>query len=349
MSKSKLTLLIDGNWLLMSRLSVLNNNIDNFQFCQDLKILIIRSINVVLRNFPLIDNIIFCADGGSWRSKVAIPKSLYSDTEQVEYKGNRQYSQDIDWDYIFGEYESFMAVLQQTGITVCRENDIEGDDWIYYWSSKLNKEGTNCIIWTKDNDLKQLVHVDKNKCFTIWYNKDVGIFTDRNIEDENNEFNFMFNYEFDTNEQIFESLSKKTVKINVINPKHIVIDKILRGDASDNILPILLRQTKSKKYKISTKDIDFDLDYNNDNEVHAYLEGLLAMPKYAKTEKTIDEVFEHFKFNRTLVALQDTNYPQHIKDIFDNYKEYNMAKNLYEAEVIINAESNKINNILNII
>ena len=65
MPKSKLTLLIDGNWLLMSRLSVLSNSyVDDFELCQELKLLMIKSINVVLRTFPFIDNIIFCADGG---------------------------------------------------------------------------------------------------------------------------------------------------------------------------------------------------------------------------------------------------------------------------------------------
>ena len=57
MSKSKLTLIVDGNWLLMSRLSVLNNRfVDELELNQELKLMLIKSINVVLRNFPFIDN-----------------------------------------------------------------------------------------------------------------------------------------------------------------------------------------------------------------------------------------------------------------------------------------------------
>ena len=65
MSKSKLTLVVDGNWLLMSRMSVLNARYaDDEQMCKDLKIMMIKSINIVLRTFPAIDNIIFVSDGG---------------------------------------------------------------------------------------------------------------------------------------------------------------------------------------------------------------------------------------------------------------------------------------------
>jgi len=94
MPKSKLTLIVDGNWLLMSRLSVLNNRyVDEFELNQELKLMLIKSINVVLRTFTDIDNVIFVADGGSWRNSIEIPDYLYkektSEDQSVEYKGNR--------------------------------------------------------------------------------------------------------------------------------------------------------------------------------------------------------------------------------------------------------------------
>ena len=63
-NKSKLTLIIDGNWLLISRMS---NMIGKFANEKDMmletKLLMIKSINKVLRLFPKIDNIIFVAYG----------------------------------------------------------------------------------------------------------------------------------------------------------------------------------------------------------------------------------------------------------------------------------------------
>src|SRR5574344_1880291 len=114
MPKSKLTLIVDGNWLLMSRLSVLNNRfVDELELNQELKLMLIKSINVVLRNFPFIDNVIFVADGGSWRNQLEIPKYIYdertSTDQSVEYKGNRVKSSDINWDLLFESYGDFIS------------------------------------------------------------------------------------------------------------------------------------------------------------------------------------------------------------------------------------------------
>ena len=132
-NKSKLTLIVDGNWLLMSRLSVLNNRYkDELELCQELKLLMLKSMEIVLRQFPSIDNIIFVSDGGSWRNKIQVPKFL--EEAGIEYKGNREKSDEINWELIFDEFEKFISVLSSTGITVSRENGIEGDDWCWYWS-----------------------------------------------------------------------------------------------------------------------------------------------------------------------------------------------------------------------
>ena len=88
MSKSKLTLIVDGNWLLMSRKSVMNNRFNtDEELIKELKLLMIKSLNVVLRTFPSIDNIMFVSDGGSWRNNIEIPEFLQK--EGIEYKGNR--------------------------------------------------------------------------------------------------------------------------------------------------------------------------------------------------------------------------------------------------------------------
>ena len=112
LSKSKCTLVIDGNWLLMSRLSVLNNRYkDENELCQDLKLLMLKSISIVLKNFSVIDNIVFVSDGGSWRNKLEIPSFLAADN--IEYKGNRERSTDVNWDLVFSEFDNFVSVLSQ--------------------------------------------------------------------------------------------------------------------------------------------------------------------------------------------------------------------------------------------
>ena len=355
MPKSKLTLIVDGNWLLMSRLAVLNNRyIDDYELNQELKLMLIKSINVVLRNFKDIDNVIFVADGGSWRNSIEIPDYLYkektSEGQSVEYKGNRVRDDDFNWELLFKSYDEFISNLRECGITACQENSIEGDDWCYHWSTLLNSQGTNCIIWSKDNDLKQLVKIDSNKCFTAWWNADNGLFLEEYSEDE---LNFLFNNEFNVNEEILQNLISKAKECTKINPKDIIIDKIIRGDAGDNIYPIILRNSKSstnRHFKVSKKDIDFNLDYNDDKSIENYITNIYNSKNYKdRINKSLEDVINHFKYNRMLVVLQEQSYPQEIKDIFKNYTEYNCSKDTSVAESQIQASTNKLKGILDII
>jgi len=357
MSKSKLTLIIDGNWLLMSRLSVLNGRyVDDLELCHYLKMLMIRSISVVLRKFPKIDNIIFVADGGSWRSQVKLPNWLEKYKEEdhiiVDYKGTRTKSEDINWELIFSAYEEFMSVLNVTGINVFREQFIEGDDWCWWWSNYLNSQDTNCIIWTKDNDLKQLVNMNKNNCFTTWWNNDAGLF----INDfEEQELDFLFNTSYNENNQIWDELVKQAKNVTKINPYYIVIDKILKGDTSDNILPVILRTSKTgsdKKFKISAKDINYSLNINNKDEVKEYLHNLINSKNYVNRlfkNKSEQDIIDHFMFNQKLISLNKNSYPKEILDILESHTDYNKSKDISIAESQIIASSNGLDSILNII
>ena len=141
--KSIMTIVIDGNWLLMSRLSILRMRIkDEDTLVKEVKLMMIKSINKLLRDIPQIDNVIFVADGGSWRNKISVPEFLKK--EHITYKGNREKDKDLDWDKIFKGYDEFIDVLKDTGVCVSREKGVEGDDWCAYWSKLLNSKNTNC-------------------------------------------------------------------------------------------------------------------------------------------------------------------------------------------------------------
>lgn len=341
----------------MSRLSVLGNKyIDDYDMCKNLKQLMIRSINVVLRIFPTIDNIIFVADGGSWRAKVPLTnwlEKMKDESDQVVgYKATRVRSDEVNWELVFDTYEEFMSILQTTGINVCREKDVEGDDWCWYWSNYLNSQNTNCIIWTKDNDLKQLVKMNSDKCFTALWNVDNGLFIS---EYEEQELDFLFNNVFNENEKIWNEISEKVKSVTKINPQHIIIEKILKGDNSDNIFPIILRNSKSgtdKKFKISTKDINYSLDIENKYAIMHYIHELINSKNYKDRisgDKTEQDIVEHFNYNKKLIYLNKDSYPQEIIDTLYKYDDYNISKDTSIAESQINAQSNKLTSILDLI
>lgn len=350
---SELTLLVDGNWFLMSRLSIVNMKYNEpDQISKNLKTLMAQSINVVLRTFPEIDNIIFCADGGSWRNDLPIPSSLHHEKfgKDVEYKGTRVKSNDIDWDMIFNAFNDLMTDIAACGITVCREHGVEGDDWMWHWSRVLNKANTNCIIWSNDKDLQQLVKMDSNGCFTICWNKKMGIVAE---EKDDSELEFLFNLEFSKNDTILKRLINKSSSFKEIHPLDVVYDKIFKGDVSDNILPLLLRESKNgngKKFKISKKDLNFTIDITNKAEVRSYFNNLIESKSYKnRCLENLDEVVEHFEYNKKLVWLDQSSYPKDIIDLMNKHTIYTKSKDISDLLSKSLARSNGVEDILNII
>ena len=363
--KSKLTLLIDGNWLLMSRYSVLVNKTNSdTELAKEVQKLMIKSIMLVLKKFPDIDNIIFVSDGGSWRNSIDIPQFLVEEKEKenvpVEYKGQRKLPDDVDWKIIFGYYEELIELLNQNHITACRVQNIEGDDWCWYWSKKLNEDGTNVIIWSMDKDLTQLVSYDEKSCvFTVCWNDKTGLFI-KEMDNLNNDnvdpLDFFFNDLYkQTNIDLFDNLMNKCLKVTQINPNAVVIDKIIRGDKGDNIFPIILKKSNKedsqKLFRVSQRDIDFDLDINNDNNVKEYLHNIMSSKKYFNKMVNNDEinVFDHFKYNYKLVVLNENNYPQPILDEMNSYMNYNVNNNVSNILQYLNARNDQIIDILDTI
>ena len=360
MSKqSKLTLIVDGNWLLMSRLSVLTNQYSSDEeTCKELQLLMLKSINRVLNTFSVIDNIIFIADGGSWRNQLEIPQFIYdertSEDQSVEYKGQRHLDESIiNWEIVFKYYENFIDILEKKGITTCRKQNIEGDDWCWYWSTKLNDEGTNVMIWSMDKDLTQLVKTnDQNGVFTICWNNKLGLTCEKKETQEEDPLQFFFNdLSKEYNTRIYESITDKCKNVNQIIPKEIVIDKIIRGDKGDNIFPIMVKKSNnsesSKTFRVSVKDIDFNLDLNNDNEIKNYIHNVVNSKKYLnKVKKTEENIFEHFKYNYQLVSLSEDNYPKEVLEDMNSYMGYNVNNNISEVLSYLTAKNNNLTTIL---
>jgi 5'-3' exonuclease len=359
MSKqSKVTLIVDGNWLLMSRLSVLTNQYSSDEeTCKELQLLMLKSINRVLNTFQAIDNIIFIADGGSWRNKIEIPQFLYEehkDDESIEYKGQRHLDESlINWDIVFKYYEDFIDLLEKNGITTCRKQNIEGDDWCWYWSTKLNEEGTNVIIWSMDKDLTQLVNTnDQNGIFTICWNMRLGMTCEKKETQEEDPLQFFFNdLSKEYNTRLFESIADKCKNITQIIPKEVVIDKIIRGDKGDNIFPIIVKKSNNvestKTFRVSVKDIDFDLNLHDDNEIKKYIHNIVTSKKYFnKIKKSEENIFEHFKYNYQLVSLSEDNYPKEVLEDMNSYMGYHVNNNVSEVLSYLTARNSGLTTIL---
>ena len=162
--------------------------------------------------------------------------------------------------------------------------------------------------------------------------------------------NFLFNFKYDENELIFKELIKNAKNDSCINPKHIILDKIIRGDLGDNIIPILYRKSKTKQFRVASKDIPENLNIHNETEIRQYIHNLLNSKTYLnKVEKDEEDIVQHFIYNVKLVELNKTNYPDNILEIFDKHSSYNVTKDITIAENLIRANSNKLKNVLDFI
>lgn len=345
--KSKLTLVIDGNWLLMSRLSVQKNRYGNtMSLMQDVKALMVKSIGIVLRTFPQIDDIILVMDKGSWRKDTVAPD------HQKEYKSNRTRSAEYDWDIVFSEFGKFTEALEKNGVMVLSGYKVEGDDWCWYVSRTLNSQGTNVIIWSSDKDLTQLVSSDSNGCFTVVWNSKAGVCADCRGKDDLT--SFLMNPVYQQNEQLLTGICTHTSKVNYISPVTVQVDKAIRGDISDNVVPAITKCTKdsTRVYKVSAKHLPEDIDMFDEGAVREWVGKLFAMKQYAgKINESLDQAVSNIIYNRTLVVLDERSYPE---DVLYTMRQCNtkitchpLCSTVANAEADVLAEGNNVTDILN--
>lgn len=338
--QNKLTLLCDMNWLTISRFSVLskgfeihNTEIAKEQASTELKELLARSITVILNRFPVIDNIVMVADGGSWRKQLPVPQQL----GDLSYKGNRSQDSKMDWQYIYGALNKIIEEARSQGITVSQFNQVEGDDWIWYWSRRLNAEGTNCIIWSSDNDLKQLIQIDGNtNAFTAWYNDKNGLWLHDSLKEEDDPINFFMKLEYFS--PILDNIRARVNDIHYINPNTIINSKVICGDAGDNIMPVIRYTKGNRKYRITENDWEklgskytsiHDL-VGSENEIAHILLGCEKFTKlYNEGFLTTDNdmVEEMLKYNIKLVWLHESVIPDTIIQLMNQqeYKQFDIS------------------------
>ena len=92
------------------------------------------------------------------------------------------------------------------------------------------------------------------------------------------------------------------------------------------------------------------MDYNDYEEWEGWIINILNQKSYKdKVDKPLENIIEHFEYNKKLIALQKDSYPPEVLKIFDDYKDYKVSKDIREVEYQLIAEANSISSILDII
>lgn len=322
------TILVDGNWLMMSRLFAVKDyfKIDNDDGeketgTKELENLMSKSINLIINKLEgIVDNIIIVRDGGSWR-KYITPPSFFEE----EYKGNRVKSADLDWTYIYKSLDYLAEKASEQNITVCKAKNTEGDDWIYHWTRKLNKMGINTIIWSSDCDLKQLVQVE-NFSFTAWLNESQkgglpGLILHKDLDNTQMDLVDIFMKPSNRNTTL-DDLCSRVKAVTYIDPSDIVEEKIICGDKGDNIKSLIQKVKNGRTQKVSKNDwlktknglgITSLDDFFNKKD--AIVTELSSIGKF-KADKLLNSsnALEMFDFNKKLVWLNESVIPEKIRN-----------------------------------
>lgn len=335
------------NWLLMSRAFVL---FDKFKSTNpapvldaaqvNLQDMLARSINNMLHKFPAIDNIVMIADGGSWRKSLTPPAVI----EGTTYKGNRELNEQYDWHRIFEVLRRLTGQAGHLGITISQGKGVEGDDWAWYWSRYLNERGKSCIIWTSDQDLKQLVQSStESNTFTAWYNDQAGLWLDKALDSPEYEDSLdFFMAPINPPIPIVEDLKKSAgATEHYLNPFDIVLEKVLCGDSGDNIKPVAQYKKNGRIFKFSRTDFDWIQEKYHIKDIDELLqkrtkiaEEIAGKKKFKPYKLNPKDIAEMIVFNIRLVWLNPRVIPAEIVETMttSTYSECDMdyIKNNYK-------------------
>lgn len=332
-------LLVDGGWLMQSRLHIFSKEfqldrpeIARQSAAREFKEMMARSITVMLNKFPEIDNIVLTSEGGSWRKMLPIPDYLKRTVDISSYKGHRERDVEMDWDTVYEAYKEFAESCEEAGITCSQHSMIEGDDWIWYWSRKLNASGKDVIIWSTDQDLKQLVQIYNNR-FTAWYNDKNGLFLPYQCKQKDDLVEAMMNPSY--NSLSLEGLIRKAGKVEYIFPDAIAIDKILCGDAGDNIKSIATHKHGERYRNFTNGDKEKLWDYLGHaiNTMDEFKESKDVIIKWILSNRkfidkiTREDLEEMFEYNTKLVWLNESVLP-------DSYTKAMVQFQLGECDVL---------------
>jgi len=346
MKLGKHTLLIDGNYFLHSRLFVLpRKKGEQLLSTQDSKSQLMRKLCIdfasELRKMnPFIDQIVVAVDAKSWR------KDLFPD---AQYKGTRTHDDSIDWSGVFEVYSEFQSILAKKGVVIHQINGAEADDVLFGWSTQLNNEGRNCIVWTGDRDLIQLVNYNNaTEAYTLWYynskrkliafegfNKVISETKLDSYTDDQLLFNMADTLtSSDTAKKDLKMwIEKNNVNVEEVNCDDFIFTKILQGDKSDNIPSVVTwtkaaRSGKIMNYSITEKHANKILDQYKKEEGNFHIDNFFNR---ASTDKIVDMIYRvigmssieeikaRFNQNLDLMLLHYNTIPDAIqKQIYKN-------------------------------
>ena len=357
MKLGKHTLMIDGNYFIYSRLFVmprradkqlLESEKDQGQFMRKL---CIDFASEVRKMKPFIDEIVLAVDSKSWR------KDFYP---EAEYKGTRKQDDSVNWEAVYRIYGEFRTLLAKQGVIVQQTSGAEADDVLFARATDLNNRGKNCIVWTGDRDMIQLVdYTQATDGYTLWYYNTkrnlIGfpgftelLNTQTAIDISNDDLLFNLNNKDSQSDDIKAQINlwihNNNVNIEEIDAREFIFKKILTGDKSDNINSVVTytKEMKTGQYRtfsITDKQADkiltqYEKDYGKFQVEQLFIpeckthmsEVICRVIKYS----TVSDILKKLNLNVQLMLLHVRTIPEAILSaIYNDMDKSNLDLNIH--------------------
>jgi len=319
-------LIIDGNYLLHKDVFILHAMKSLHKDLQNLMRMDIQKL-MKMHSF---DDVYFVSDSkiGYWRK-----------TEFNGYKSDRKPDSKIDWDWVYGEYNTLKHFLkEQSNIRQLEVDWAEGDDIIAYITNKNNELGYSNFIIAADSDLQQLLRFDISKEY-------INVIHNYKYSDERfyvpENYNVYFSEMkrtasstlFDmTNADEFlmflEELITKTKTIEV-SPEELIFTKLVGGDKKDSVPSVYLKETKKGKmmgigkdgaksiYKLYKETHPDIINFDSDDFVIKASETVSYVKKVTE-DGSMDVIQDNIRRNRKLLILTEKYLPKPLMDTFND-------------------------------
>lgn len=197
----------------------------------------------ILRQFIPDRVIIVCDAKHPWR------ETIYNDIPGMEYKGTRVKDETKNWTNIFNTINDLKKIYKGKGCIVTEVENTEADDLAALYKQKLFSEmKENVVFVSSDRDWCQLVdfRVENGAhTYCVIYNPIANnkgkkkFYLMKECKDwyETPEVANIFFSNYDGGKETIKNAVKKDAKIEfeVIDPVHVVLEKVICGDDSDNV------------------------------------------------------------------------------------------------------------------
>jgi hypothetical protein len=358
-----INVIVDGNYIFHKTFGVfagydknidpgkiLKNKSDQSSFIRKVS----TDLCAALKLIPYDGKLVFVTDSRSWRKDIEI--------ENGGYKSGRIKDETVDWTIFFELLTAFGDQLEKMGFIFSKVEGAEGDDLLLYWSDYFKARGENSLILTGDHDMYQLARMSDDSWIVVWNNnsKKNIIAVPMGWKDEWLEKSEIVETIdiFNMGSSILSDRSQfreflKNIKIDEIDDRAFIFNKILIGDDGDTVPSVweyktniglenekLIRFTPKKAETVYNafllsewKNLEF-AELMDDKEFLNWAAGLiLRISKDVANSNNIVKVKVNIVRNFILMWLDQYVIPNFVADSIVN--EINRADALEVKPVII--------------